>query len=78
MSISDISQEKCAALIISNDDIALKSLATKILVGKLRLSYQFHPETLDASIAELQSFFKKNQGNALIMEDLKKVAGGLS
>jgi len=78
LNISDIDREKCAAVITGNDDIALKSLATKIIIGKLRLKYQFHPESLNESVSELESFFNKNQGNKFIMEDLKVVSGGLS
>ena len=49
-----------ARLLKSNSDLASASLATRILVSRLRREVTRSPAVLEASIAELRDFFQKN------------------
>ncbi len=55
------SSDPCWQRAICNDkDLSAASLATKILVSRLRREMKSEPSTMHQKIAELRSYFEKN------------------
>lgn len=78
MNIPDSKDKKWEQAISGDAEYQFKFLATKILLGRLRLSYQndSSPQQMSACINELRAFFEKNQNVPVAMEDLKEIVGG--
>ena len=54
------SPSKLATLITSDENLAGASLATRILLGRLRIEVRNNPAQLDAKVAELLDFVRRN------------------
>ncbi|MCV2876878.1 hypothetical protein OE810_11535 [Rhodobacteraceae bacterium XHP0102] len=59
-----------AGVIQSDQDLSQASLATRILIGRLRIEIRNTPALLNAKIAELSDFAK---ANAFAADDLAKI-----
>lgn len=58
--IPDASDPRWKRLVTTDADISRASLATRILVSRLRADVRRDPGTLASRISELREFFKKN------------------
>ncbi|MDC7125408.1 MAG: hypothetical protein PQJ46_07565 [Spirochaetales bacterium] len=78
MRVPDKTDKKWENAISDKSDYQLKFLATKILLGRLRLTYQNeeNSESLKKNACELHDFFEKNQHVPAAMEDLQQIIGG--
>jgi hypothetical protein len=52
--------KRLMALLTSTTDLSKASLATRILVSRLRIEVRAKPETLTEKLAELKAFIAKN------------------
>lgn len=55
-----VSQTRLKQLLQSDQDLSNVSLATRIVVGRLRIELQNEPGQIDAKIRELVSFVTEN------------------
>ena len=51
---------RLAALLTGSSDLSKASLATRILVSRLRIEVKAKPDTLPAKLQELKAFIAKN------------------
>lgn len=58
--ISDMNDPRWSRVLTSDADLSAASLATRILVTRLRREVAAAPTTLSAKIAELRDFVAKN------------------
>lgn len=52
--------KRLAALLTGSSDLSKASLATRILVSRLRIELKAKPDTLPAKLQELKAFIAKN------------------
>jgi len=78
MNIPESNDQKWEEAISGNKEYQFKFLATKILLGRLRLSYHNNATTekMTSCANEIKLFFEKNKNISLAMEDLKEIVGG--
>lgn len=78
MIIPDESHPGWIRAISGQESPGYELLATKILIGRLTLTYEFDPtpETTKKSVAELRTFFERNIDLPKAQNDLKKIFGG--
>jgi hypothetical protein len=78
MNIPESTNKKWEEAIIDNREYKFKFLATKIILGRLRLCYNNNatPEQIKTCASELRTFFEKNKNIPVAIEDLKEIVGG--
>jgi hypothetical protein len=78
MDIPSATDKRWKDAILADKDFSLKFLATKIILGrlKLRCSQSGSPGEVDNAAGELHAFFEKNQHLPDAMSDVKELLGG--
>lgn len=78
MNVPEISEAKWDEVITTDKEYEFKFLATKILLGRLRLNYKNKntADELQKCKSELRNFFEKNVNIPVAVNDLNEIFGG--
>ncbi len=78
MKVPEISDAKWDEVICSDKEYQFKFLATKILLGRLRLNYKNinTSDELEKCKSELRNFFEKNENIPVAVNDMNEIFGG--